>query len=114
MSEQIVIKGAGVPGAPDSYYSELQTVVANGDGASPPVEEYTLIPDIGFLFFLDLPATLSIVIALNTSPVTYAPLIAAGTQGTVWSDGANLWVRNTAAPASPELEAQYYVLMQKP
>ena len=112
MPEQILIVGAGVPGAANSYYSAQKDLVASGDGSSPPVAEYTLIPDIGFLLFEDLADTLSVVI--RTAEDTYVTLIAAGGQGQVWSDGANLFLQNSAAPASPELEAHYYVLAQKP
>ncbi len=114
MSEQLVIKDAGVPGAPNSYYSQEETLVANGDGSSPPVAEYTLIPQAGFIFFADLPATLSVVIRTDDSPATYVELIPAGAQGQIWSDGANCFVKNSAAPASPELEANYFVLARKP
>lgn len=114
MSEVIVIKDAGVPGAPNSYYSEEKILVATGDDASPPTGEYTLLPDIGFIFFEDLPSDLSIVIRTDDSPATYITLIAAGAQGQVWSDGSNIFVKNASAPASPELEADYYVLAQKP
>jgi hypothetical protein len=114
MPEQIVIVGAGVPGAVNSYYSELQQLDAVGDDASPPVGAYTLIPDIGFLLFKDLAATLSVVLRTDDSPETYVTIIATSGQGMVWSDGANVFVKNTAAPASPELTADYYVLAQKP
>lgn len=114
MPEQIVIKDAGLPGAPNSYYSEEKTLVANGDGSSPPVAEYTLIPEVGFILFEDLAATLSVVLRTDDSPETYASIIKAGTQGCVWSDGANLFLKNTAAPASPELSANYFVLAEKP
>ena len=114
MPEQIVIKGAGVPGAPNSYYSELKDLVANGDGSSPPVAEFTLIPDIGFLMFADLAATLSVVLRTDDSPESFVTIIAASGQGLVWSDGANVFLKNTAPPASPELEAHYWVLAQKP
>ena len=114
MSEVLVIKDAGVPGAPNSYYSEEHILDAVGDDASPPVSEKTLIPDIGFIFFEDLPATVSIVIRTDDSPATYVTLIAASGQGQVWSDGSNIFAANSAAPASPELEVKYFVLAQKP
>jgi hypothetical protein len=114
MPEQIVIVGAGVPGAVNSYYSAAQTLVTPGDASSPPVAEYTLVPDIGFILFEDLEATLSVVIRTDDSPATYVTLIAAGAQGQVWSDGANIFVKNSAAPASPEISAKYFVLAQKP
>lgn len=114
MSQVLVIKDAGVPGAPNSYYSEEKTLVAAGDIGSPPVAAYTLVPDIGFIFFEDLAATLSVVIRTDESPATYVTLIPAGAQGQVWSDGSNIFVANSAAPASPELEATYFVLAQKP
>ncbi len=121
MSQVLVIKDAGVPGAPNSYYSEEKALSANGDDASPPVAAYTLLPDIGFIFFADLPGTLSVVIrtvdgAEESPPVpsTYVTLIAASGQGQLWSDGSNIFIANSAAPASPELEAEYFVLAQKP
>lgn len=114
MPEQIVIVGAGVPGAPNSYYSELIDLVANGDGSSPPIAEYTLIPQIGFIMFSDLAATLSVVLRTDDSPESFVTIIAAGSQGLIWSDGSNCFLQNTASPASPELEAHYWVLAQKP
>ena len=118
MSEQIVIVGAGVPGAVDSYYSQEETLVAAGDQTSPPTSpptpNYTLVPQAGFIFFEDLAATLSVVIRVDESPVSYVTLIAAGAQGQVWSDGSNIFVKNSAAPASPELSAKYFVLNRKP
>lgn len=114
MSQVLVIKDAGVPGAPNSYYSEEKTLVAAGDLGSPPVAGFTLLPDIGFIFFADLGATLSVVIRTDDSPATYVTLIAAGAQGQVWSDGSNIFVENAAAAASPELEVNYFVLAQKP
>ena len=104
MSEFLVIKDAGVPGAPDSYYSAEKALASSGDDASPPVAGYTLVPEIGFIFFADLPATLSVVIRTDDSPATFVTLIAAGAQGQVWSDGSNIFIANSAAPASPELE----------
>ncbi len=86
----------------------------NGDGSSPPIAEHTLIPDVGFIMFADLAATLSIVLRTDDSPPTFVTLIAASGQGMVWSDGSNVFVLNSAAPASPELEAHYFVLAQKP
>lgn len=114
MPQQIVIVGAGVPGAVNSYYSEEITLTANGDGSSPPVAEYTLIPEVGFLFFEDLAATLSVVLRTDDSPETYVTVIAAGAQGQIWSDGTNCFLKNTAAPASPELTAKYFVVAHKP
>lgn len=114
MPEQIVIVGAGLPGAANSYYSAEQTLVTPGDIASPPVAAYTLVPDIGFLFFEDLGATQSVVILTDDSPATYLTLIAAGAQGQVWSDATNIFVKNTAAEASPEISAKYFVVAQKP
>jgi hypothetical protein len=114
MSEQIVIVDAGVPGAVNSYYSQEETLIAPGDDASPPVAAYTLVPQIGFIFFEDLAATLSVVIRTDDSPATYVTLIPASGQGQVWSDGSNIFIKNTAAPASPELSAKYFVLQHKP
>jgi hypothetical protein len=114
MPEQIVIKDAGLPGHPNSYYSEEITLETPGDAASPPVAAYTLVPNIGWILFEDLEATLSVVIKTDDSPVTYVSLIAAGAQGQTWSDGTNIFVKNTAAPASPEISAKYFVLAEKP
>jgi hypothetical protein len=114
MPEQIVIKEAGLPGAPNSYYSEEKTLTTPGDDASPAVGAYTVIPEIGWILFEDLGATQSVVLKTDDSPETYATIIKAGSQGCVWSDGTNMFVLNAAAVASPELTAKYFVLAEKP
>lgn len=114
MPEQIVIKEAGLPGAPNSYYSEEKTLVTDGDTGSPAVAGYTVIPEIGWILFEDLGASQSVVLKTDTSPDTYATIIKAGSQGCVWSDGTNMFVENAAAAASPELTAKYFVLAEKP
>lgn len=114
MSEQIVIVDAGVPGAPNSYYSEEKTLEVTGDTASPPVAGFTVIPEPGFIFFADLPAGVSIVIRTDLSPETFVTLVAAGGQGQIWNDGTNIFAKNAAAIASPELTINYFVLQRKP
>ena len=114
MSQVLVIKDAGVPGAPNSYYSEEKTLVVAGDLGSPAVAGFTLLPDIGFIFFEDLPANVSVVIRTDDSPAAYVTLIAASGQGQIWSDGSNIFIKNAAAAASPEAEINYFVLAQKP
>lgn len=114
MAQQIIIEDAGVPGAANSYYSSLQILEAAGDAGSPPVAGFTVVPDVGFIFFADLGATLSVMIRTDDSPATYVTLIAAGGQGQLWSDGSNIFVQNAAPIASPELTVSYYVVAQKP
>lgn len=114
MAQQLVIVDAGVPGAVNSYYSEEKTLDAPGDPASPPVAAYTLVPEIGFIFFEALPATVSVVIRTSISPPVYTTLIAAGGRGAVWSDGSNIFVLNTDAVVSPSEAANYFVVAYKP
>lgn len=115
MPEQIVIKEAGVPGAQDSYYSELITLETPGAGDSPPTFGYTLIPDIGFIMFKDLAADISVVLKTGESPDTYVTIIAASGQGMIWSDGTNCFVANANVLASPNTDSvSYFVLAQKP
>jgi hypothetical protein len=113
MSEQITIVGAGVPGAQDSYYSELINLPATGDDASPPVGEYTLVPEVGFIFFVTLASGLTVVLRTDDSPAAYSTILAAA-PGMIWSDGSNVFIQNANAVASPPDEASYYVLARKP
>lgn len=104
MPNQLVIKGAGIPGAPDSYYSELKTLSVAGSGK-------TLVPEIGWI--LPVPtANMSYVLLTDdtTSPPTYTTVEVANTGGALWSDGTNLFIAN----ASTENDATYFVLAFKP
>jgi len=114
MPEQIVIKGAGVPGAPNSYYSEAKTLVANGADDSPPTAGYTVIPDVGFIMPIALPANVSLALRTSESPPEYVTVVAAGGPGLTWSDGSNVFAVNHDPVASPETEITYYVLAEKP
>lgn len=108
-NQQLIIEGAGPPGAPDSYYSEETTLTAAVAGS--PAFGRTLIPEAGFIFFEDLAANVSVELRLTLSPETFATLIAAGSQGQSWSDGANLFVNNSSGSPSP---VKYFVLGRKP
>lgn len=96
--DQLIIKGAGLPGAPDSYYSEEKSLS---------VTTRAVVPEIGFIMVV---ATANVSYALQTveSPATYVTVLAANTAGMVWSDGTNLFAVATSATA------RYFVLAHKP
>jgi len=103
MPSQLIIQGAGVPGAADSYYSQEETLSATGSA-------YTLVPQIGFIMVVAV-ANLSYVLqTVDASPPTYVTVLAANTAGMVWSDGTNLFVNNSSTTAN----ARYFVLAHKP
>jgi|SRR5882672_9737374 len=103
MPNQLVIKGAGIPGAADSYYSQEETLSAIG-GAK------TVIPQIGWLLVVAV-ASISYQLPVDdASPPTYVTVLAANTAGAVWSDGANLVASNSGGTAN----ARYFVLAHRP
>jgi len=99
MPNQLIIEGAGVPGAPDSYYSQEESLTV--------VSPRTLIPQIGFLMVVAV-AGVSYQLMIDESPASFVTVLAANTGGMVWSDGSNLY----AAGASGT--ARYFVLAHKP
>jgi hypothetical protein len=104
MPNQLIIKGAAVPGAADSYYSAKKTISAIG-GTN------TVIPEIGWI--IPVPAAnMSIVLRTDadSSPPTYDTVEVANVGGAQWSDGANLFVHNASSTAN----FTYYVLAHKP
>lgn len=114
MPEQIVIVDAGLPGKPNSYYSEEITLATTPGAGSPIVAGRKTIPNIGWILFEALPSGVEIDLALNTSPVTYVTLVAAGGPGQTWSDGTNVSVKDSNAVASPPTSIKYFVLAEKP
>lgn len=108
---QIEITGAGLPGAVDSDYSGEITLVAVGtESGSPPSADdiYTVIPQVGWIMFEDLPTDVSIVIKTGVS--TYATLIAASAQGQTWSDATNVFAKNTSGA---DANVKYFVVGHK-
>jgi hypothetical protein len=99
MPNQLIIEGAGVPGAADSYYSLEETLTV--------VSPRTLIPQVGFIMAVAV-AGVSYQLMVDDSPATFVTVLAANAAGMVWSDGSNLY----AAGASGN--ARYFVLAHKP
>lgn len=103
MPSQLIIEGAGLPGQPDSYYSEEKTLSATGSAK-------TVIPEVGFIMVVAV-ANLSYVLRVTPeSPETFVTVLAANTAGMVWSDGTNLFVSNSSTTA----DARYFVLANRP
>lgn len=99
MPNQLVLKGAGVPGAPDSYYSAEKSLVVTSPR--------TLVPEIGWLMVVAV-SGISYTLQTDISPATFVTVLAANTAGMLWSDGTNLYA--TAASGT----ARYFVLAHKP
>ncbi len=100
MPSQLIIEGAGVPGAPDSYYSEEKSLTV--------VSPRTLVPEVGFIMVVAVSGVSYVLQTTDDSPPTFVTVLAANTAGMVWSDGSNLY----AAGASGT--ARYFVLAYKP
>jgi hypothetical protein len=100
MPNQLVIKEAGVPGAADSYYSRQQSLTV--------VSPRTLVPEVGWLMVTAVSGVSYQLMTVDASPPTFVTVLAANVNGTIWSDGANLY----AAGASGT--ARYFVLAHKP
>src|SRR5262249_10142980 len=104
MPNQLIIENPALPGDPDSYYSEETSLVCGASGR-------TLIPQVGWIMTeAGQDSDLTVRLAMNTSPVTYATVSAAGLGGTYWSDGANLYINNAGTQAT----AKYFILAHKP
>jgi hypothetical protein len=99
MPNQLVIKGAGVPGAPDSYYSEEKSLTV--------VSPRTAVPEIGWILVVAV-SGISYTLQTDISPATYVTVLGANLGGCLWSDGTNLYA--TAASGN----ARYFVLAHKP
>ena len=99
MPNQLVIKGAGVPGAADSYYSEEKSLVIAATRKA--------VPEIGWIMVVAV-ASISYQLQTDISPATYVTVLAANTAGMLWSDGTNLYA--TAGSGT----ARYFVLAHKP
>ena len=99
MPSQIIMEEAGVPGAPNSYYSIEETLTV--------VSPRTLVPQVGFIMAVAV-SGVSYQLMVDDSPATFVTVLAANTAGMVWSDGSNLY----AAGASGN--ARYFVLAHKP
>jgi len=99
MPNQLVIAGAGVPGAADSYYSEEKSLTVVSPG--------TLVPEVGFVMAVAV-SGVSYALLTDVSPATYVTVLAANTAGMVWSDGSNLYARGASGTA------RYFVLAHKP
>lgn len=96
---QIVIEGAGLPGAANSYYSAEKSLTCGASG-------YTLVPEVGFIMFeAGLDADLTLALKIAATP-TYATLSASQAGALVWSDGTNLYVHNVGTQAT----AKYFCL----
>src|SRR5262245_25011130 len=100
----LVIEEAGVPGAPNSYYSAEKTLVTTGGGAK------NLVPEIGWIMFEATAAT-TVSIRTDDSPATYVVLIAAASSGMIWSDGTNIFASKTSGGAGT---IKYFVVAHKP
>lgn len=100
----LVIEEAGVPGAPNSYWSELQEPVTTGGGAN------DLITAIGWLQVI-AKANHSYKLRTDISPETLVTVLAANTAGMLWSDGSNLFVTKSSGGAGT---ASFYILQHKP
>jgi hypothetical protein len=100
MPNQLIIKGAGVPGAPDSYYSEIKSLVISS--------VRKVVPEIGWIQALAVSGVSYTLLTDDGSPEVYSTVIAANTPGVAWSDGTNLFATASSATAS------YLVLAHKP
>jgi hypothetical protein len=100
----LVIAGAGVPGAADSYWSALKSL------STPGTDEKTLVPEVGWIQVIAV-AAISFVIMTDDSPATFTTILAANTAGMIWSDGSNIFVNKSTGGAG---NATYYVLQHKP
>ena len=100
MPNQLIIKGAGVPGDPDSYYSEEKSLVVTSPR--------TLVPEIGWIQVIAVSGISYQLRVQPDSPETFVTIVAANTPGMIWSDGTNVF----AAAASGT--AKYFVLAHKP
>src|SRR6266576_4481667 len=98
MPNQLIIEGAGVPGAPDSYYSEEKSLT---------VTTRHVVPEIGWIIVVAV-SGVSYTLQTDLSPATYVTVVAANVPGMIWSDGTNLYA--TASSAT----ARYFVLAYKP
>jgi hypothetical protein len=100
----LVIKGAGVPGADNSYYSVEKALVLTGGGAK------DLVPEIGWILAVAV-ANVSYLIRTVVTP-TYVTLIPAATgYGMIWSDGTNIFASKSSGGAGT---ASYFVVAHKP
>ena len=99
MPNQLIIEGAGIPGAADSYYSEEKSLTVVSPG--------TLVPEIGWLLAVAV-SGVSYALQTDISPATFVTVLAANTAGAVWSDGSNLYARGASGTA------RYFVLAHKP
>lgn len=99
----LVIKGAGVPGAADSYYSVEKALALAGGGAK------DLVPEVGWIMVVAV-ANVSYLIRTVVTP-TYVTLIAANTPGMLWSDGTNIFASKSSGGAGT---ANYFVLQHRP
>jgi hypothetical protein len=99
MPNQLIIEGAGVPGAPDSYYSEEKSLVVTSPR--------TAIPEVGFIMVVAV-SGISFQLRTDDSPETFVTVLAANAAGMLWSDGSNLFA--TAGSGT----ARYFVLGHKP
>lgn len=99
----LVIEGAGLPGAANSYYSVEKSLSTPGTNA------FTLVPEVGWIMVV---AVSAIAWAIKTVVTpTYVTLIAANTPGMTWSDGTNIFVTKSSGGAG---NALYFVLQHKP
>lgn len=99
MPNQLIMEGAGVPGAPDSYYSEEQSLTV--------VSPRTLVPEVGFIMVVAV-SGVSYQLMVDESPATFVTVLAANAAGMVWSDGSNLYAAGSSGTA------RYFVLAHKP
>lgn len=99
----LVITGAGLPGAADSYYSQEETLAVTGGGA------FDLVPYIGWLLIVAV-ANIKYSIKIAATP-TYVDLIAANTGGVIWSDGTNIFASKSSGGAG---SARFFVLQHRP
>jgi len=99
----LVIKGAGVPGAADSYYSAQKSLSTPGTNA------FTVVPEIGWIQVLAV-ANITWNIRVTTVPA-YSIIVPANAPGMVWSDGTNIFVSKTTSGAG---NALYFVLQHRP
>jgi hypothetical protein len=100
MPNQLVIKGAGLPGAPDSYYSAEKSLVVTGPR--------TLVPEIGWILVVAVSGVSYTLQTDDGSPPIYTTVLPANLAGCLWSDGSNLYA--TASSGT----ALYFVLAHKP
>ena len=100
MPNQLVIKGAGIPGAADSYYSEEKSLVITGPR--------TVVPEIGWILVVAVSGVSFTLLTDDGSPEVYTTVLGANLAGCLWSDGTNLFA--TASSGT----ARYFVLAHKP